>query len=98
MTNGTTRFFDSELVPWLEAEFPLNGERYLAGRELRRGRHAVSPPWSRRDAFDGLLLQSGSFAGAGTGAGRARTAVATGQAVRRALRGGAVPGGQAGRP
>ena len=59
-------FVTTELVEWLDAEYPLSGERYLAGASfgaVASFSAAVAAP----QRFDGLLLQSGSFAGAGTG-------------------------------
>lgn len=58
-----------ELLPRLEADLPLTGERYLSGASF--GAVAtLSAAVFAPGVFTGLLLQSGSFAGAGTGCWR----------------------------
>jgi enterochelin esterase-like enzyme len=59
-------FVTTELVEWLDTEFPLSGERYLAGASFGAVA-SLSAAVAAPQRFDGLLLQSGSFAGAGTG-------------------------------
>jgi len=59
----------TELIPHLEADLPLAAERsrrYLVGASFGAVA-ALSAARGAPDMFGGLLLQSGSFAGAGTG-------------------------------
>jgi enterochelin esterase family protein len=60
------RFLTDELLPRLEADFPLTNERYLVGASFGAVA-ALSAAAAAPDVFTGLLLQSGSFAGAGSG-------------------------------
>jgi enterochelin esterase family protein len=60
----TSRFVAEDLLPWLEARYPLRGrarDRCLMGASLGAVA-AFDAAWRHPDRFGQLLLQSGSFA------------------------------------